>query len=68
MWLSDFQGIWNFTTNSEFLEQFWTYGAERAKGLDTLLTMGMRGNGDLPLPGANIPVSRCRLWNGITLS
>ena len=53
-------GNWNFSSNKEFLEEFWTYGAERAKGLgdgETLFTVGMRGNGDLPLDGADVPVS-----------
>lgn len=47
---------WNFTTNSEFLTDFWTYGVQRSKGLETMYTVGMRGNGDIPLPGANIPI------------
>ncbi|ORY28970.1 hypothetical protein BCR39DRAFT_533377 [Naematelia encephala] len=55
-WSTYGDGDWNFTANSEFLTEFWTYGAERAKGLDTLFTVGMRGNGDIPLPGANIPI------------
>jgi len=49
-------GVWNFTTNSEFLTEFWTYGAERAKNSETLYTVGMRGNGDIPLAGANVPI------------
>ncbi len=50
------RGDWNFTSNAEYLKQFWEDGATRAKGFDTLYTIGMRGNGDLPLDGANIEV------------
>ncbi|ORX34409.1 hypothetical protein BD324DRAFT_635737 [Kockovaella imperatae] len=47
-------GDWDFDTNREFLEEFWTYGADRAKNCETLYTVGMRGDGDLALPGADI--------------
>jgi len=46
------EGPWDWT-NSEFLEEFWKTGAERAKGRETLFTMGMRGDGDMPLIGAS---------------
>jgi len=46
------EGPWDWT-NSEFLEEFWKIGAERAKGRETLFTMGMRGDGDMPLTGAS---------------
>jgi hypothetical protein len=45
-------GPWDWT-NSEYLEEFWKVGAERAKGRETLFTMGMRGDGDMPLTGAS---------------
>ncbi len=58
-------GDWNFETNKEFLSDFWRFGAERAKEAmeggerdGTLFTVGMRGDGDLPLEGANVAVSR----------
>lgn len=47
------QGPWDWRTNSDFLKDFWKTGAERAKGKDTLFTMGMRGDGDMPLTGAS---------------
>ena len=46
------EGPWDWT-NSEVLEEFWKVGAERAKGRETLFTMGMRGDGDMPLTGAS---------------
>lgn len=46
------QGPWDWT-NKDFLTEWWTYGAERAKGKETLFTLGMRGDGDMPLTGAS---------------
>jgi len=60
-WSQYGEGEWNFTANTETLHDFWVYGAERAKGYDTMFTVGMRGNGDLPLPGANVPIMESEL-------
>lgn len=46
------EGPWDWT-NAAYLKEFWRTGAERAKGKDTLFTMGMRGDGDMPLTGAS---------------
>ena len=46
------KGPWDWT-NSDYLKGFWKTGAERAKGRETLFTMGMRGDGDMPLTGAS---------------
>ncbi|KAK7447067.1 hypothetical protein VKT23_014279 [Stygiomarasmius scandens] len=43
------QGDWNYTTNSDFIYQFWVNGTLRAKPYESVYTIGMRGNGDLPL-------------------
>lgn len=51
------KGPWSFTANTKELEDFWRYGVERSKGKDTMFTMGMRGNGDLKLEGADAGVS-----------
>lgn len=50
-------GPWDFTKNREKLTSWWEYGAQRAKGLDTVYTMGMRGDGDAGLSGASVEVS-----------
>ncbi|CDZ98254.1 hypothetical protein [Phaffia rhodozyma] len=55
-WTNFGKGDWNYTSNKDFLDNFWTEGVERSKNYETLYTVGMRGNGDLPLPGANIPL------------
>lgn len=54
-------GEWDFRTNADFLRDFWTYGAERAKECETVYTVGMRGDGDLPLDGADVPLIESRL-------
>ncbi|OWZ51928.1 hypothetical protein C356_02122 [Cryptococcus neoformans c45] len=46
------KGPWDWT-NKDVLKDFWRYGAERAKGVETLFTMGMRGDGDEPLTDAS---------------
>lgn len=51
-WDEGGQGDWDWT-NKEELTQWWEYGVERAKDLDTLYTIGMRGDGDEPLHGAS---------------
>ncbi|KAI0056837.1 hypothetical protein BV25DRAFT_1831820 [Artomyces pyxidatus] len=49
------QGPWDYNTNSQNIYNFWVEGIERAKPYEGLYTVGMRGNGDLPLgPSTNI--------------
>jgi len=40
------QGPWNYTSNSDFIYDFWVNGTKRAKPYEWIYTMGMRGNGD----------------------
>ena len=48
-------GAWNYETNAENLRQFWRGGIERmmskgdGAGYDSLVTVGMRGDGDEPM-------------------
>lgn len=53
-WNTWYHGPWDYTTNHENITTYWKYGVERARGLDTMFTMSMRGNGDKALEGANI--------------
>ena len=39
-------GKWSFATNRDEMLDFWRGGVERAKGWETLYTVGMRGDGD----------------------
>jgi hypothetical protein len=62
-WKTKGQGAWSWLENEEELREFWTEGVERGKGLENVWTVGMRGDGDLPLPEAGLEVSH-RLQNG----
>ncbi|HTQ35840.1 MAG TPA: glycosyl hydrolase 115 family protein [Steroidobacteraceae bacterium] len=48
-------GKWDYTVNGENLRKFWRGGIERmmskgdGRGYETVLTIGMRGDGDLPM-------------------
>jgi Glycosyl hydrolase family 115/Gylcosyl hydrolase family 115 C-terminal domain/Glycosyl hydrolase family 67 N-terminus len=45
-------GEWNYVTNKQGIQNFWRQGLERNKDYESILTMGMRGDGDLPMPDA----------------
>ena len=45
-------GEWNYAANEEGLKRFWTDGIERNKNYESIVTMGMRGDGDLAMPDA----------------
>ncbi len=42
-------GQWNYATNGEGLRKFWTDGIQRNKDYESLVTIGMRGDGDEPM-------------------
>jgi hypothetical protein len=42
-------GAWDFVTNSVNLEKFWFDGLNRNKNYDNVITMGMRGDGDVAM-------------------
>jgi hypothetical protein len=48
-WKRHGTGPWNYATNADVLRQFWTEGAERNKNYESIFTIGMRGDGDLPM-------------------
>ncbi len=39
-------GEWNYKTNKEKLQEFWRSGFERVGNYETMITVGMRGDGD----------------------
>ncbi|EIN14686.1 hypothetical protein PUNSTDRAFT_96714 [Punctularia strigosozonata HHB-11173 SS5] len=48
-------GPWDYSTNQQFIYNFWVNSTERSAPYESLFTVGMRGNGDLPLgEGQNI--------------
>ncbi|HVB03029.1 MAG TPA: glycosyl hydrolase 115 family protein [Chitinophagaceae bacterium] len=48
-------GAWNYQTNDSTLRAYWTRGIVRMDHRETIVTIGMRGNGDKPMTeGSNI--------------
>jgi len=45
-------GEWNYLTNEEGLKEFWRDGFKRNHEYENLVTLGMRGNGDMAMEGA----------------
>ncbi len=43
------EGPWNYEKNEEELKQFWRAGIERMGDNESLVTIGMRGDGDEPM-------------------
>ncbi|MBZ5582455.1 MAG: glycosyl hydrolase 115 family protein [Acidobacteriia bacterium] len=52
-WTRHGKGPWNYLTNEAVLRQFWEDGIRRNKDLESIVTIGMRGDGDMPMAGAN---------------
>jgi hypothetical protein len=49
------EGAWNYQTNEDRLRAFWRQGIERMGAFESVVTVGMRGDGDEPMSeGANI--------------
>lgn len=54
-------GEWNYKTNAEGLKKFWEDGLERNKNYEQVITMSMRGDGDLPMDDAGSTDENFRL-------
>ena len=48
-WTRRGTGPWDYTQNKKVLQQFWTEGIERAKDWEKVVTVGMRGDGDMAM-------------------
>ena len=48
-WNKSVNGNWDFNTNAEGLKDFWKGGIERMGNKESLVTIGMRGDGDEPM-------------------
>lgn len=51
-WNTSVNGNWDFTTNAKGLKAFWKDGMTRMGNKETLVTIGMRGDGDEPMSEA----------------
>lgn len=47
------EGAWNYETNKEELRDFWRKGIERMGNNESIVTLGMRGDGDEPMSEEN---------------
>jgi len=48
-WKRHGTGPWDYSKNATELDDFWTQGIERNKNYESIVTLGMRGDGDLPM-------------------
>lgn len=48
-WVRYGSGDWNIETNGETVSRFWCDGIKRMDSLESMVTVGMRGDGDEPL-------------------
>jgi hypothetical protein len=48
-WKRHGSGPWDYSTNSAELDKFWQEGIERNMGYESIVTLGMRGDGDVPM-------------------
>lgn len=54
-WRNEHKGAWNYQTNDSVLRAFWKQGIENMDHRETIVTLGMRGDGDKPMTeGSNI--------------
>ncbi len=48
-WKRHGEGPWDYTVNAKTLDAFWEEGIERNKNYESAITLGMRGDGDMPM-------------------
>src|SRR5215471_8287434 len=48
-WKRHGKGAWNYASNGAELRAFWTEGIRRNARYESIMTLGMRGDGDLPM-------------------
>ncbi len=51
-WKRHGQGPWDYTANGELLRAFWSEGLRRNRGYESIITLAMRGDGDMPMSSA----------------
>jgi hypothetical protein len=48
-WTRHGRGPWNYESNGEVLADFWSEGIKRNRAFESIVTLGMRGDGDLAM-------------------
>lgn len=64
-WKRHGKGAWNYATNPKGLNDFWQEGIKRNKNYESLVTMGMRGDGDEPMVEDGDMASNVKLLENI---
>jgi hypothetical protein len=64
-WTRHGKGPWNYNTNPDVLRSFWEEGIKRNKDFECIVTIGMRGDGDMPMAPANDMPANIRLLEKI---
>src|ERR1035441_6943831 len=53
-WKRHGTGPWDYAKNSEVLRRFWEEGVKRNRSYESIISIGMRGDGDMPMAGAEM--------------
>ena len=53
-WTRHGTGPWDYSKNADVLKAFWTEGVRRNKDYESIITIGMRGDGDRPMAGTSM--------------
>ena len=53
-WKRHGAGPWDYSKNAEGLRNFWQEGVRRNRDFESITTIGMRGDGDMPMGGPNL--------------
>jgi hypothetical protein len=53
-WTRHGTGPWDYSKNADVLQKFWTEGIHRNKDFESIVTIGMRGDGDMPMAGPSL--------------
>jgi hypothetical protein len=48
-WRKGGQGPWNYEKNESILREFWTEGIQRMRNYESIVSVGMRGDGDMAM-------------------
>ncbi len=50
-WKRHGTGAWDYSKNADVLRAFWTEGVSRNRAFESIISLGMRGDGDMPMAG-----------------
>ena len=53
-WTRHGKGPWDYSKNADVLKSFWTEGVHRNRKYESIITIGMRGDGDMPMAGTSL--------------